>query len=337
MNNVSLVNDIRRIGSIMNNSVDEICSEIQLILERAVKRNLAQGILLSGGLDTSILAVIATKHVSLKAFTSAFKGAPTPDVKYATLMANYLRLEHSIHHFDEDELYNAIQAVVKTMRSFDPMEVRNSVAIYVGLRTAKERRISSVMTGDGCDELFAGYSFLFELERKRLDLELRKLWSVMRFSSIPLAKSLGMEAKLPYLDPELKSFAMNLDSRYKIEAEKGRVYGKWVLRKAFEHSLPKEVAWRVKTPIEHVSGTTILSSLFNQKISDAEFNRKRRKYLTEDKVIIRDKEQLFYYEIYRTVVGAPQPINSKGKICPQCNSNVQEGATYCRTCGAYPI
>lgn len=321
----------------MNNSIDEFCSQIQLLVERAVKRNLAQGILLSGGLDTSILAVITSKHVSLKSFTVAFKGAPTPDVKYATLMANYLGLEHSIHHFDEDELHDAMQAVVKTMRSFDPMEVRNSAAIYVGLRTAKEKGISSVMTGDGCDELFAGYSFLFELEREKLDVELRKLWSVMKFSSIPLAESLGMEAKLPYLHPELKSFAMNLDSQYKIQDEKGRVYGKWILRKAFEHSLPKEVVWRAKTPIEQGSGTTILSTLFNQKISDAEFNRKRRKYFKEDKVIIRDKEQLFYYEVYRALVGVPHPVNSKGKICPQCNSNVQEKATYCRTCGAYPI
>lgn len=318
-------------------SLSEVCSKIRFLLERAVERNLAEAILLSGGLDASVLAVIASKRVSLKASTVAFQEAPAPDVEYAKLMASYLRLKHFVHRFYEDELYDAIPVVVKTMRSFDPMEIRNSVTIYVGLRMAKEKGVKSVMTGDGCDELFAGYSFLFELEREKLDLELRKLWSVMRFSFIPLAESLGMEAKLPYLDPELKSFAMNLDSRYKIQTEEGQVYGKWILRKAFEHSLPKEVAWRVKTPIEHGSGTTILSSLFNQKISDAEFNRKRRKYLDEDKVIIRDKEQLFYYEVYRTVVGVPHPIDSKGKICPQCNSNVQEAATYCRTCGAYPI
>lgn len=315
----------------------EIYCKLQLLLREAVERNLAEGILLSGGLDSSILAVIASKRVSLKALTVAFQEASAPDVEYAKLMANYLRLKHFIHRFNEAELYDAIPVVVKTMGSFDPMEIRNSVAIYVGLRMAKEKGISSVMTGDGCDELFAGYSFLFGLEKGKLDFELHKLWSIMRFSSVPLAKTLGIEAKLPYLDRKFKSFAMRLDSRYKVRTKRRQVYGKWILRKAFEYSLPKEVAWRVKVPIEHGSGTTTLSSLFNQKVSDTEFDEKRRKYLEEDKVIIRDKEQLFYYETYRSVVGVPHLRGVKGKICPQCNSNVPEEATYCRTCGAYPI
>jgi len=146
-----------------------------------------------------------------------------------------------------------------------------------------------------------------------------------------------MEAKLPYLDPEFKSFAMALDPRYKVGNERGQVYGKWILRKAFEGLMPDRIVWRVKTPIEYGSGTTVLPSLFNSKISDAEFNERRRRCLAEDKVTIRDKEQLFYYEVYRAEVGVPNPTDLKGKICPQCNSNVPNRATYCRTCGAYPI
>jgi asparagine synthase (glutamine-hydrolysing) len=223
------------------------------------------------------------------------------------------------------------------MESFDPMEVRNSVTIYVGLKRAKEEGVSAIMTGDGCDELFAGYSFLFDLEKKRLDSELRKLWNVMSFSSERLARALGVEAKLPYLDPDFRSFAMGLDSQYKIRDERGRRWGKWVLRKAFEGVLPEEIVWRVKTPIEAGSGTAILPSLFSREISDMEFEEKRIKYLEKDKVTIRDKEQLFYYEVYRAALGVPRPVNLKGRLCPQCNSNVAENVTYCRTCGAYPI
>jgi asparagine synthase (glutamine-hydrolysing) len=307
------------------------------MLEKAVKDNLAEGMLLSGGLDTSILAVIASKFIPLRAVTVAFQNAPAPDVEYAVLMANKLRLKHITHTFNEDELYDAIPIVVKTMESFDPMEIRNSVTIYVGLKAAKDNGIYAVMTGDGCDELFAGYSFLFGLERDKLDLELEKLWSVMRFSSVPLARVLGMEAKLPYLDPEFKSFAMELDPRYKVGTGRGQVYGKWILRKAFEGLMPDEVVWRVKTPIECGSGTTVLPSLFNSRISDAEFHERRRRYLAEDKVTIRDKEQLFYYEVYRSVIGVPHPTSLEGKVCPYCHSNVPEGATYCLTCGAYPI
>ena len=298
---------------------------------------MSEGILLSGGLDTSVLAFIASELVSLKAFTVAFKGASAPDIEYATLVANKLRLKHLVYHFNVDELYEAIEKVVETMKSFDPMEVRNSATIYVGLRVAKERGISSIMTGDGCDELFAGYSFLFNQKKEQLDLELQKLWDVMLFSSIPLAKALGLEAKLPYLDPDFKSFAMKLNSKYKIRSERGRIWGKWIVRKAFEGILPEEVVWRVKTPIEYGSGTSTLPTLFNKRISDEEFKDKKQKYLKSDKVTIRDKEQLFYYEVYRSAIGVPRPTNPEGKLCPQCNSNVNEKSTYCRTCGAYPI
>jgi len=321
----------------MNNSLDEICFKLRLLLQEAVKRNLTDGILLSGGLDTSILAAIASKSVSLRAFTVALEGAPAPDVQYATLIARRLRLEHVVCCLKNDELYDAVHVVVKTMRSFDPMEIRNSIVVYIGLKVAKEHGIGTVMTGDGCDELFAGYSFLFGMEREQLDLELRKLWDVMQFSSIKLAKALGIEAKLPYLDPDFKSFAMKIDSSYKVREEKGINWGKWIVRKAFESTLPEEVVWRVKTPIECGSGTSTLPNLFNKKISDKKFRDKKHKYLNEDKVIIRNKEQLFYYEVYKSAVGVLRPTDLKCKLCPMCNSNVVEEATYCRTCGAYPI
>jgi asparagine synthase (glutamine-hydrolysing) len=317
--------------------IDEVCSKLRDLLEEAVKNNPAKGLLLSGGLDTSILAVIASKFISPKSVTVAFQNSSAPDVGYAILMASKLGLEHIIHVFNEDKLYDAIATVVKTMKSFDPMEIRNSVTIYVGLKVAKENGISTILTGDGSDELFAGYSFLFGLEREKLDLELKKMWNVMVFSSLPLAKSLGIEAKLPYLDQDFKDFAMKLDSQYKIQTENGRTYGKWILRKAFEKNLPREVAWRVKTPIEYGSGTTILPNIFNEKISDTEFDEKKRRYFTQDKVTIRDKEQLFYYETYRSFVGVPHPTSLKGRTCSQCNTNIAENATYCRTCGAYPL
>lgn len=321
----------------MSRFINEVCLKLRFLLDEAVKKNLAEGLLLSGGLDTSVLAVIASKFVSLKAFTVALQGAPAPDIEYATLMADHLQLEHLIHHFDKGELHDAIPHVIRILKSFDPMEIRNSVTIYVGLKKAKENGISTVMTGDGCDELLAGYDFLFDLSKEQLDLELRKLWNAMSFSSIPLAKALRLEVRLPYLDPEFKSFAMKLDPRLKIRTERGRKWGKWILRKAFENILPEEVVWRVKTATEYGSGTTVLQSLFDQNISNEEFEEKRSRYLEDDRVAIRSKEQLYYYELYRSTIGVPRPTDPERKTCPYCNSNVAEKATYCRTCGAYPI
>ncbi|HCP60048.1 MAG TPA: asparagine synthase, partial [Dehalococcoidia bacterium] len=81
----------------------------------------------------------------------------------------------------------------------------------------------------------------------------------------------------------------------------------------------------------------ILPSLFDSTISDLEFTEKKAKYLDEDKVVIRSKEHLFYYEVFRSEVGVPFARDSDLKTCPDCGSNVKEGASFCRTCGAYPI
>jgi asparagine synthase (glutamine-hydrolysing) len=163
------------------------------------------------------------------------------------------------------------------------------------------------------------------------------MWGIMAFSATTLGNNLGIDVKQPYLDSEVQKFAMNLDPRYYVQKERGEVWGKWILRKAYEDVLPPEVRWRDKNPIEVGSGTTILPKYLANKISDLEFESKKKKILENDNVKIRDKEQLIYYEAYREAVGVPYPKDPDAKTCPQCNSNVEENAVVCKTCGAYPI
>ena len=306
-------------------------------LGESVKRNLTDGLLLSGGLDTAILAYLTSKWVKPSCITVALHGAPAPDVDYAKLVASRLELKHYVHYFGSEELDESIRAVIRIRKSFDPMEIRNSAAIYVALKVGRDQGMSTIMTGDGCDELFGGYSFLFELNKEQLDIALKRLWANMSFSSIYLAKELGLEVRLPFLDPQFKAFATDLDVGLKVKSERGQVWGKWILRKAFENIMPQELAWRVKAPIEVGTGTTILPSLCDSRISDLEFNKKKMRYLNEDGVVIRSKEHLFYYDIYRSVIGVPYARVSNAKVCPDCGSNVGKGASFCKTCGAYPI
>ena len=320
--------------------IEHICLQIRLLIDKVVKKNPANGMLFSGGLDTSVLAFVASKYSSLDAFTVAFEDAPAFDLEYATIVANLLKMDHEIYFFTEKEMFSAVREVIKTLRVFDPMEVRNSVAIFVGLKIARENGIRGVMTGDGLDELFAGYSWLFDLSKNELISRLSRMWQTMRFSSIPLASSLEMEAKTPYLDPEFKSFAASVDPKLKIRSEKGKIWGKWIIRKSFEGLLPEEIVWREKSPIEYGSGTTVLPKFFGERISDGYFQEKAKKYLEEDQVSIRDKEQMFYYEVFRSLVGTPIKIFSKakGKLCPYCKSKGgDERSNFCRVCGAYPI
>ncbi len=167
--------------------------------------------------------------------------------------------------------------------------------------------------------------------------KLHHLWEVMHFSSIPLASSLGMEALLPFLDCSVKEFASEIPFEFLVnKGPNGESYGKFILRKAFEDLIPPEITWRKKTPIEYGSGTTVLPRIYTGKISDIDFTDKKRRYLEDDKVRLRDKEQLHYYEIYRSLLGPPISDSSR-RTCPACTSNVTDSANFCTTCGEYPI
>ena len=320
-------------------NVDEVAAELRDLLEKAVKENLVEDMLFSGGIDTSILAAIVSKDVRIRGFTCAFKEAEALDVKYAKLMAKRLNIEHYMNPFGEKEVFEAIPDVVKVLNSFDPMEIRNSITIRIGLGFAKSYGSTKLITGDGADELFAGYHMFYRHigNKEKLGTMLKKMWSIMAFSAGKLAKNFGIEVRQPFLDPEVQKFAMNLDPRYNVQKERGEVWGKWILRKAYEDVLPPEIRWRDKNPIEVGSGTTILPKFMAKKISDSSFASKKKKILETDNVTIRDKEQLVYYEAYRDVVGVPHATDPDARTCPQCNSNVAENAVVCRTCGAYPI
>jgi asparagine synthase (glutamine-hydrolysing) len=320
-------------------NVDEVATKLRALLEKSVRKNLTKDMLFSGGIDTSILATIVSEHVRVRGFTCAFKQAKALDIKYAKLMAKKLNIEHYMNPFDEDQVFDVIPDVVKVLESFDPMEIRNSITITIGLKFAKSYGSTELITGDGADELFAGYHMYYRYvgNKEKLKEKLKKMWDIMAFSTVPLGKSMGIEVKQPFLDPEVKEFAMMMDPRYNIQEERGEVWGKWILRKAYEDVLPPEIRWRDKNPIEVGSGTTILPKFMAKKISDSEFLSKKKKILERDNVTIRDKEQLVYYEAYKKVVGVPYPEDLDARTCPQCNSNVSENATVCKTCGAYPI
>ncbi len=350
--------------------INKIIMKLRNLVDESVRANICEGILLSGGLDTSILAAIASGYAKLDAFTIGFKDSYAPDIEYSKLASKKFNLNHIIYQFNEEELYNAIPCTIRITKSFDPMEIRNSLVIFIGLRLAKEYGIGSIMTGDGSDELFAGYSFLFGFERNELNKRLKKLWNSMQFSSPEIGRAVGIMVKLPYLDNKLKKFAAEIDPELKtrkirsanfcarktakqflgpmsrrliraqsatkslirVKEENGNLCGKWILRKAFEDILPGEIAWRIKTPIEYGSGTSILPKIFNKKISDMEFHKKIRIYLNEG-VKIRDKEHLYYYEIYRGTFGGILPPKEGEAKCRGCGGGLPLNNSHCRICG----
>jgi len=309
----------------------------RLLIEESVRRNIGDSLLLSGGLDTSILVHLASKESRPRCFTVSFEPGAAPDVFYAKSIAKRLGLEWTLVELKDTQLEERLVDVIRILATFDPMEVRNSVAVYHGMVAAQDAGCSKVMTGDGADELFAGYSFSFNLKPREMMRKLRALWRVMRFSSVPMAGSLGLEASLPYLDRRVVRWAEKLGPGDLVGARRGRKYGKLVLRRAFERVIGRRSAWRVKIPIEYGSGTTSLQNFYASKIRDEAMARRSREARLDDGVRIRDKEHLAYYEMYRTIFPPPREASSTDNRCPECAADLKSSSRFCTTCGAYPV
>lgn len=312
---------------------EEVCNRLRELLSDAVERNAADALLLSGGLDTSILAAVSEyKGKTKKSFTVSMDGTPASDPGYAKKVAQKFLYEHHLIRITETEALEKIPEVIKAVGSFDPA-LPNDLAIYVAIKEAKNLGIESVMTGDGADELFAGYSYMHELSPDELNKYIRNISKTMYFSSNKLGDFLGVEIKQPYLDTGIVDFALDINPCLKVKEIEGRKYGKWILRKAFEKELG-EIAWREKEPIEFGSGTKKLRDVIRRKISDAEFAEKKREYEME----FMNKEHLFFYEIYKKVVGEVPKPKGKAKVCPLCKAELPENLFHCNICGfSYPI
>ena len=303
-------------------SMQVLAREIRTRLKHAVDEAGADGLLLSGGLDSSILA-------SLNSHVSAFTVTLEPhgeDEEYAKILTRTIHVKYHHRMIGIEEALHSIPTVIGILKSFDPA-IPNDIATYFGLKLAKEKGVKSVMTGDGSDELFAGYSFMLDLPD--LEAYIQGLSGKMSFSSSILGRKMGIQIKQPYLSGEMIELASKIPRDLKIRTEGKKKCGKWILRKAFEDFLPPSIIWQNKRPLEYGSGTTRLRRIISEKISDEEFEEKSRAY----SVRFMSKEHLFYYQIYREVIGEiPAPEEGQAP-CVGCGAGIQKEAKHCRTCG----
>jgi len=123
--------------------------EVRTLVNRVVQKNMADGILFSAGTDTTIIAYEAVKYKpKIPCLTMAFKHGNPKDTEYVKKMVAFLKLNHETHVFDRDEVLSNAPKVVEALKKFDPMEIRNSMPVYIGLTLMKEKGLKSVFTGD---------------------------------------------------------------------------------------------------------------------------------------------------------------------------------------------
>lgn len=347
------------------------------------------GILLSGGLDTSILAEASDDQLGpqlddpeLIAVSLDKRGAGAPmlkfrhafvvqahedalDAVYASAIYDRLRGESigELHVLRKslDELLTDAREAAKLLVTCDPMELRNSLVVYAALKAAAARGAKTIMTGDGADELFLGYSFYHSMDEAALRKMRSQVMNIMVFTAPKLARALGIRIISPYLDERVIEFARQL-VKPELVGERtpvprdgpSSVHGKLILRQAFPEAYSQ---WRSKQPIESGAGTTALRlGHFDATYTDAEFETKQREVFRAHAVWIRDKEHLFFFEAMLEAFdgdlgNVPRPrslahwkvdagvIDSEvtGGFCPACGFQLTHSAQdYCATCGQWP-
>jgi asparagine synthase (glutamine-hydrolysing) len=249
---------------------------------------------LSGGIDSSVIVAILRPYVKkLHTFAAGLHGAP--DVEYARLVAKHVKTEHHEVILQPDDLPKVLDEVIYALESFDALLIRSSIMNYLVSQYAKDY-VDVVFSGEGGDELFAGYEYLQTMPKDQLPGELvditRRLHNTALQRVDRSASANGLVAHVPFVDGEVLDFALTIPSEYKLQPGTPPVE-KWVLRKAASDLLPSSVLWRTKSKFWEGSGVEdILAQYADSKVSDDDFKNSRE---LPNGWILNSKEEYLYY------------------------------------------
>ena len=306
---------------ISHNSVKNSETSIKAIhdsLSAAVKRQLMSdvpyGVLLSGGLDSSITSALAKKFASkrvesddkqdawypqLHSFSVGLKAAP--DLKAAKIVADHIGTIHHEINFTIQEGIDAIRDVIYHLETYDITTIRASTPMYLMARAIKSLGIKMVLSGEGADELFGGYLYFHKAPNAKEFHEetVRKLDKLHQYDCLRANKSLaawGIEGRVPFLDKEFIDVAMNINPEDKM-IKNGRIE-KWVLREAFKDYLPKSVLWRQKEQFSDGVGYSWIDSLkelVSKEVTDNDLKNASNVFPINTP---RNKEEFYYRSIF---------------------------------------
>ena len=314
--------------------MEDISKNLYQILEESCNSCQSNLISLSGGLDSSIITYFLRKR-DLNSVAIISEDFVSTDLTYCQMISKEMKIPLSIYNVSTSAILEAIENTIRILKNFNDIEIRNNVVMYLAIKWAKENDQKSIITGDGADELFAGYNFLVNKPENELDAEIKRVCSIMHFPTQKIGKELGIKIESPFLNQKIIELSNQIPSNLKIKEEKGKRYGKWILRKTFEKHIPLQIAWRRKSPMQEGAGTSGLTNLFESIISEETYVEKKLTVEKNDEVVIRSRESMYYYEIFKKLYGSPVNDNAEHK-CPYCKHEVNN-SKFCRMCGAFPI
>ncbi len=291
---------------------------LRTALEEAVHRQLMSdvpyGVLLSGGLDSSITSAIAKKYAEkriesddkdaawwpqLHSFATGLENSP--DLAAAQKVADHLGTIHHEIKFTIQEGIDAIRDVIYHLETYDITTIRASTPMYLMARAIKSMGIKMVLSGEGADEIFGGYLYFHKAPSAKDFHEetVRKLDKLHMYDCLRANKSLaawGIEGRVPFLDKAFMDVAMNINPKDKMI--NGERMEKWILRKAFEDLLPKSVVWRQKEQFSDGVGYSwidTLKELVEKEVTDKQLANVHFKFPIQPPT---SKEEFYYRSIF---------------------------------------
>ena len=311
-------------------------ADIHDALEAAVKRQLMSdvpyGVLLSGGLDSSVISAIAEKFSErriedndkerawwprLHSFAVGLKGAP--DLAKAKLVADYIGTVHHEINYTIQEGLDAIRDVIYFIETYDVTTVRASTPMYLLARVIKSMGIKMVLSGEGADEIFGGYLYFHKAPSPKAFHEetVRKLSKLFMYDCLRANKSLsawGVEGRVPFLDKEFLDVAMRTNPEAKMCP--GKTIEKRIVREAFANMLPDEVAWRQKEQFSDGVGYSWIDTL--KKITSDQVSDEQMAHAAERFPINPPRNKEEYY--YRSIFAEHFPSDSAARSVPSVPS-----------------
>jgi asparagine synthase (glutamine-hydrolysing) len=310
-------------------SIDALHDALEAAVHRQLMSDVPYGVLLSGGLDSSVTSAIAKKYAEkriesgdtkdawwpqLHSFSVGLEGSP--DLAAAQLVADHIGTVHHEIKFTIQEGLDAIKDVIYNLETYDITTIRASTPMYLMARVIKSMGVKMVLSGEGADEIFGGYLYFHKApSAEEFHKEtVRKLSKLHMYDCLRANKSLaawGIEGRVPFLDKEFMDVAMRINPQDKMI--NGERMEKWVVRKAFEKYLPESVAWRQKEQFSDGVGYSwidTLKEIVEVEVTDEQLANAKYKFPIQTPT---SKEE--YY--YRTIFSKHFPSDTAAWSVPQ--------------------
>lgn len=312
--------------------VEDIRQALMAAVRRQLMSDVPYGVLLSGGLDSSVVSAIAEKYAlnrveedgntrawwpRLHSFAVGLKGAP--DLAKARLVAERIGTVHHEINYTIQEGLDAIRDVIYFIETYDVTTVRASTPMYLLARVIKSMGIKMVLSGEGADEIFGGYLYFHKAPTAKDFHEetVRKLSKLYLYDCLRANKSLaawGVEGRVPFLDKEFLDVAMSIDPEYKMCP--GKVIEKKIVRDAFSDMLPEEIVWRQKEQFSDGVGYSWIDTL--KEITASAVSDEQMAHAAERFPINPPRNKEEYY--YRSIFAEHFPSDSAARSVPSVPS-----------------